>query len=328
MTVIDTGTCASLSVWGDTRGLWHHTDCHDLKCAACMVPRPSEWLLRGHDTLLDHSFSLLPGNLSGMTGFFASSLTLEEGGSAGLGQWRIVSTVHPHVSAVLQRTSVTHYPFGMQEWQLHTATLATVKAKLLLTRCGQDELTCGDGRCIYRMYRCDLEVDCSDASDEQDCGRVRKAAGYKRQVSPPRKLRSGAQRVGVRVDVLAVTELDIVGFRVTVELRLELTWRDSRLTFLNLQPETWKNKLSDSDLWRPAVEYLSSDGSASNLNHRGHHLYALHHPNAAKDMLSDTREDVIYRGNDTKMKVVLLEEVDFSCPFNLFAFPLMNSSVT
>ncbi|XP_063847758.1 uncharacterized protein LOC135092906 [Scylla paramamosain] len=321
VTMIDSGTCVSVSVWGDTRGLWHHTDCRDLKCAACRAPRPSVWWLRGHDTLLDHGFSLLTGNLSAMTGFFGSSLTLEEGGSAGLGQWRVASAAHPHVSAVLPRTSLTHYPFGVHEWRLRTATLATVNASLLLTRCGQDQLTCRDGRCIQRDYRCDLEVDCSDSSDEQDCGRVRKAAGYKREVSPPRAVGSGAQRVGVRADVLAVTKLDIAGFRVTVELRLELTWRDSRLTFLNLQQDTWKNKLSGGDLWRPAVEYLSSDGSASDLRHRGHNLYALHHQGAARDSFTDTLEDAIYQGNETKLKMVAQEEVTFSCPFDLFAFP-------
>jgi len=36
--------------------------------------------------------------------------------------------------------------------------------------CDAGEFRCDDGECISRLWRCDLELDCEDGSDERGCG--------------------------------------------------------------------------------------------------------------------------------------------------------------
>jgi Low-density lipoprotein receptor domain class A len=36
--------------------------------------------------------------------------------------------------------------------------------------CNQYDFWCTDGDCVPATWRCDLDIDCTDGSDELDCG--------------------------------------------------------------------------------------------------------------------------------------------------------------
>lgn len=38
--------------------------------------------------------------------------------------------------------------------------------------CTEMEFRCSDGSCISLTWRCDFEQDCSDGSDEAECGKA------------------------------------------------------------------------------------------------------------------------------------------------------------
>lgn len=40
---------------------------------------------------------------------------------------------------------------------------------ILCSACSINEFHCNDGNCVSLSWKCDLEPDCSDGSDEADC---------------------------------------------------------------------------------------------------------------------------------------------------------------
>jgi len=47
-----------------------------------------------------------------------------------------------------------------------TSCLHCVESRL----CDGGEFRCDDGECISQLWKCDLELDCEDGSDEHHCG--------------------------------------------------------------------------------------------------------------------------------------------------------------
>lgn len=114
---------------------------------------------------------------------------------------------------------------------------------LLFTSCQEGEFTCHDGTCVAKRSRCNLRVDCTDQSDELFCDVVLVPKGYSPRLPPPAAL--PPLLISLDVTIIAVREIDLTAFQISLDLRLEMVWRDSRLRYNNLQDNMWANKLRD-----------------------------------------------------------------------------------
>ena len=65
-----------------------------------------------------------------------------------------------HIEQPLKKTLI----YFIKSWP----TIATLEPLV----CEGNEFECGDGMCIIRQRVCDGIIDCEDASDEQNCGKM------------------------------------------------------------------------------------------------------------------------------------------------------------
>ncbi len=86
------------------------------------------------------------------------------------GNWTWRDVYENEVIATLGR-SLYDYPVGRHVWHLKSQVCGQLSGErtLLLSVCNSTQFTCIDGTCVPQTERCDLNYDCRDHSDEDDC---------------------------------------------------------------------------------------------------------------------------------------------------------------
>jgi len=119
--------------------------------------------------------------------------------------------------------------------------------------CTSNQYTCDDGDCIHLSTRCNGQIDCKDASDEDGtCSYVLPlTASYKKNLCPDTtnpKIHIIVESYGVKDLLLDTNELEIF-------LRIDLQWKDQRLEFSGLEPFKGYSLSSDylDQLWAPNI---------------------------------------------------------------------------
>ena len=60
----------------------------------------------------------------------------------------------------------------------------SVIRRIKFTTCTTGQFTCNGGQCIDIESRCDLNIDCEDLSDEENCQLTHLVGMYKRDIAP------------------------------------------------------------------------------------------------------------------------------------------------
>ena len=99
---------------------------------------------------------------------------------------------------------------GSHLWQVHNdSKKCTSEGKnwyvtnLTLHACTSENFACDNAFCIAMERRCDAIEDCSDGSDEQDCRKLIRRQGYKKELTPVPK-RGDFAKVNLSLNILDI----------------------------------------------------------------------------------------------------------------------------
>ena len=141
---------------------------------------------------------------------------------------------------------------------------AHVEKLLKITTCTEGQYTCEDGRCVDISTRCNSVNDCNDWSDEKNCNLVVFPESYFKKFAPFAVEKTKITKVNVEVSVDVLDVIDVSENRKSIELKyvLFMQWKDLRLTFRNLQPDSKSNVLTSSQmdlLWFPILTFTNTN---------------------------------------------------------------------
>ncbi|KAK7074026.1 hypothetical protein SK128_022558 [Halocaridina rubra] len=137
----------------------------------------------------------------------------------------------------------TYQPYGRSQWTMNERNITVHMA---LTTCSMDEFTCDNGKCINLTLRCDGENDCGDFSDEE-CSLLQPLLSTYRSDRPhiPRT------PLILYMEIIRIPAVDVVNNVIRLQLLLRTSWKDDRVTLLQLSDNSEDNNVPLSDIWYP-----------------------------------------------------------------------------
>ena len=92
--------------------------------------------------------------------------------------------------------------------------------------------TCNSGYCIDLEKYCNTHLDCDDGSDEDDCQHIQTDKRY--SVNNPPTLKNTNDTFLINVEIIQFDNFDSLKMTITLTMDIQISWKDSRLTFKNL----------------------------------------------------------------------------------------------
>ena len=227
------------------------------------------------------------------------------------------------------------FPVGRKEWSMYDPKCKVIKEQkelISISKCRfGEQFTCNSGNCIDLEKRCNQVIDCSDASDEDGCKLILVPNNY-RNVQPPEPINNTEPlNIVTFITIESIDSIDTIDMQVGLTLTINMKWKDTRLTFANLIPNS-DNRVTPetaNTLWIP-LEYVTHDNAMIGEIHQDSNkeveIHVLKPPspmnsdNAIQDTLYDGAENVI----DFKQRYRVL----YKCPFFLQYFPFDTQTCT
>ncbi|XP_071538213.1 uncharacterized protein [Panulirus ornatus] len=242
--------------------------------------------------------------------------------SSDYGIWKIVRKDIPTVKATLVLKSPIQYPVGLNTWEVEDAECGTGAVQLMMTSCKDHQFSCTNGQCINIGQRCDLEVDCSDFSDEEQCSFMDPPEGYDSSKPPARQHRHTPISIGLHINILTIRELDISNFKFVCEIVVTLEWYDDRLKYFHLNYAETINVVSNiTDVWIPTLEYLGHGDTTSEVTERKVTLWIRRLSQPLPDDDEILIEGEVFTGAENLLVLKRKMTVTTLCRYNLEAFP-------
>ncbi|XP_068230942.1 uncharacterized protein [Palaemon carinicauda] len=301
--------------------LWYATNCEFYTCPLCNFSDAAYFTVRGlcRDTLLDRSLSLYNyrNHKPQFVGPFYTSIYWDNQTLT----WTLGSRAEESLWGAMEMTSHDDYPIGVRTWNITGDKCTSEIVEVLITACNSSEYTCDDGMCIEKHQRCDMIIDCPDKSDEANCNIIQIPFGYSTQLPPPKPTDSPLF-IRFFIGIISVREINILGFKMALDVVQELRWKDRRLQMKNLLSNTIANKVQDPEnVWQPTMQIEDGSTSLADVMSRSKTLMVEKESKPIPDDEARVHEDDIYLGSENTLYLYEVSTIGFTCQFQLQRYP-------
>ena len=227
------------------------------------------------------------------------------------------------------RASEKSLLLGAHFWVVHNDSVecsdqgkTSYMTNLTLHACDAEYFACNNAYCIPMENRCDATEDCLDGSDEQECGKLIRTQGYKKELTPVAK---AGQSVIVNFS-LNVLDFEIYEPTDTFTSRISFTrdWFDERLTYKHLKkdPNTKINTLLKEEfdaIWFPYLVFYNVRNKDDTKQTEVLDVLEVI-PNA--DFKYETEDNMhVFKGSENALSLTREYSVEWKCEYVYHWYP-------
>ena len=325
-------------------GRWNDLDCGRSTCAICDMQETPVFETRGlcYGSSFDAHFGWtgemsLSKELYSFRGFSKSIIQWDENQS----EWRMSLYHDESIYATCNETG-GGYPFGIFNWYFFNDTCPragksetvaenTLRIPISFSACHKDEFSCRDGTCVNMTQVCDGQMNCQDKSDEVNCNSIIFDEAYLKYIQPPPLNESETQMpLEANVTIESILDLDEVNSLMKLQLKMDISWIDPRLEFVNLKEDANMNLLNleqKRNLWLPEMIFDNNqDKQEANFedNVSLGKIQMTEGASSTRSPLYELKNSRLIEGKYGKIVISKFFLVNFICTFKMQNYPFDN----
>ncbi|XP_042240456.1 gamma-aminobutyric acid receptor subunit beta-like [Homarus americanus] len=216
------------------------------------------------------------------------------------------------------------YPTGKHEWITDREMCGVAKGNIItlsLSPCTSEDFMCSSGQCTDQHFRCNLDHDCIDGSDEVNCGKVEVGNEYQSEL-PPAGPKGSVLKLLPELILLRVVSIDDISMAIDVELQVVLTWIDDRLSLRHLSVSRGGAILTKDEMqmvWTPKYQLMNLESGKMELLEQSISITTAN--NATVSAFNNVNRDLLYPGATNNLSIISHYTARFTCFFRFFGYP-------
>ena len=172
--------------------------------------------------------------------------------------------------------------------------------------------------------RCNSLFDCKDESDENDCKMIKMNEKSYLKEMPPFKIGQSVQ-INCSILLLSINKIELPS-TFNAKMKLILSWKDYRLTFVNLQPN---GNLLDKELremiWIPPLQFHNAQWRTLK-NDEETTVRIVRTGKFELNSIYEVHEARLYKGDENVLQYSRKYQMDFKCKYDLAFYPFDSQS--